>query len=130
MNKSLLKYFVIALVSFLAGLLVCLNFFIDYGNRNHAREETRMAEWNRELAIKNGDVTMQRYLEQVIVWNTVNHLSPAYRNNKPLVLDDTWVFPESSKESKGYKRSKGDWDDMNLIDTGVQNGLIIYHQER
>ena len=89
-----------------------------------------MAEWNRELAIKNGDVTMQRYLEEVIVWNTVNHLSPAYRDNQPLVIGETWVLPEPLRGETDCKRSKSDWNVMELIDKGVNTGRIVYDEGR
>jgi len=123
-GRGILTHLSVAVLAFLAGLITCFPISMDYGNRNHAREETRMAEWNRRLAIKQNDIKLQRYFEDVIIWNTVNHLSSQYRNNELLIIDETWIFPEMPSGYGQYKRSKGDWLDDDLINKGVRENKL------
>ena len=64
---------------FAAGLIVGALAFVVLGfDQAHAREETKMAFHNRELAIEKGDRAMQSYFEEVITWNACRHLDPRF----------------------------------------------------
>ncbi|QJE94997.1 hypothetical protein [Luteolibacter luteus] len=65
--------------AFLSGAALAVGcVMIWQPNQTHAREETKMAYVNREIAMERGDRGMQTYFEEVIAWNAHMHLSPRF----------------------------------------------------
>ena len=71
--KTALKF----MATFAAGLLIGGTLVWGFGvGQNHVRQETKMANYNRNKAIEKGDRAMQTYFEEVITWNAFMYLSP------------------------------------------------------
>lgn len=67
------------LCAFVSGAALAVGcMMIWQPNQAHAREETKMAYVNREIAIERGDRAMQTYFEETIAWNARMHLSPRF----------------------------------------------------
>jgi hypothetical protein len=73
--KPALKFMATFAAGLLVGGAIVGNLAVD---QNRAREETKMAFYNRSEAIERGDRAMQTYFEEVITWNAFLHLSPRF----------------------------------------------------
>lgn len=90
------------LAAFLSGvaLTVAVVAILEPGEA-HAREETKMAYVNRQIAIERGDRAMQTYFEEVIAWNAHMNLNPRFFEG-PFDID--WLSIEV--EEPPYRRIK------------------------
>ena len=88
--------------AFLSGAALAVGcVMIWQPNQTHAREETKMAYVNREIAMERGDRGMQTYFVEVIAWNAHMHLSPRFFDG---VSKIDWLDKEV--EAPPYRRMK------------------------
>lgn len=100
-NRTIAIFMAVFIAGFLlgAGTLGALG---GIAKRDHAREELKMAFYNRVIAIERRDRAMQTYFEEVIVWNAFRYPDPDFFSGNIYRID--WL--NEPVEEPPYRRLK------------------------